>query len=64
MLASFTLAELKALSIEMRLMETHPSRRDILRAGGLDSLCGPIQRGVSLADVLAAFSNLSSVEAV
>lgn len=55
--------ELKALSIGLRLVGAHASERDILRAERLDALCGPIQRADSVADVLAAFSNLSPVRA-
>jgi SulP family sulfate permease len=48
--------ELKASDIELRIVEAHGRERDILRAEGLETLCGPIQRNVSLADAVAEFT--------
>jgi MFS superfamily sulfate permease-like transporter len=45
--------ELKGLNIGLRIVEAHGTQRDILRAEGLEELAGPIQRNVSLADVVA-----------
>lgn len=47
--------ELRALEIELRVVEAHATERDILRAEGLEHLVGPIQRQVSLADTLDQF---------
>lgn len=47
--------ELRALEIELRVVEAHATERDILRAEGLEHLVGPIQRQVSLADALDQF---------
>jgi sulfate permease, SulP family len=48
--------ELKASNIGLRLVEAHASQRDILRAEGLEQICGPIERNISVNDVLAEFS--------
>jgi sulfate permease, SulP family len=48
--------ELKPLNMELRLVEAHASQRDILRAEGLEQICGPIERYISANDVLAEFS--------
>jgi high affinity sulfate transporter 1 len=47
--------ELKAIGIELRIVEAHARQRDLLRAEGLDKLVGPIHRRASLADAVAEF---------
>jgi high affinity sulfate transporter 1 len=48
--------ELKALDVEMQLVEAHATQRDILRAEGLEKLVGPIDRHFSLAEVMTVFN--------
>jgi len=45
--------ELKAMNIELLVVEAHATERDILRAEGLEKLVGPIDRHISLADAIA-----------
>jgi SulP family sulfate permease len=54
--------ELRALGIELRVVEAHATERDILRAEGLEHLVGPIQRQVSLADTLDQFIKNNSMK--
>ena len=44
--------ELQGLAINLRVVEAHAEERDILRAEGLEKLVGPIDRRMSLADLL------------
>lgn len=48
--------ELKALEIDLLIVEAHATERDILRAEGLEKLVGPIERDISLADALDHFN--------
>lgn len=48
--------ELDARGTALRLAEAHASVRDILRAEGLDTTAGPIDRRLSVADVIDRFS--------
>ena len=45
--------ELKAMNIELLVVEAHATERDILRAEGLEKLVGVIDRHISLADAVA-----------
>jgi SulP family sulfate permease len=47
--------ELKALGVELRIVEAHATQRDILRAEGLDKLVGPIQHGTTLTEAVDDF---------
>jgi high affinity sulfate transporter 1 len=49
--------ELKAMNIELLVVEAHATERDILRAEGLEKLVGPIDRHISLADAIAELKN-------
>jgi high affinity sulfate transporter 1 len=52
--------ELKAMNIELLVVEAHATERDILRAVGLEKLVGPINRHVSLADAVVEFAKPKS----
>ena len=49
--------ELETSGIDLRIVEAHGTQRDILRAEGLEQLCGPIKRRISLADAVAEFTS-------
>jgi MFS superfamily sulfate permease-like transporter len=55
--------ELKPLGVQMLIVEAHATQRDILRAEGLEKLVGPINRHISLAEVLASFDQKQSTQA-
>ncbi len=53
--------ELKALGIELRIVEAHATLRDLFRVEGLDKLVGPIERRDSLADAVDDFMSNNPV---
>jgi len=54
--------ELETSGIDLRIVEAHGTQRDILRAEGLEQLCGPIKRRISLADAVAEFTSGRQME--
>ncbi len=55
--------ELKPLGIELHIVEAHATERDILRAEGLEKMCGPIQRQLSLAEALKTILGRNELKA-
>ena len=52
--------DLAEVGIELRLAEAHAAVRDILRAEGLDKRMGPIDRRLSIDDVITRSSSVSA----
>jgi high affinity sulfate transporter 1 len=48
--------ELKTMNVGLRIIGAHASERDVLRAEGLETTCGPIHRDISIGDALADFN--------